>query len=295
MSWRTVYVQNANKLSLNLNNLLVEHKNEQYNVNLDDIDTIIVEDYKCIITARLLMELCEQGISVIFTKMNKMPVGSLHSFANNARTAKYSKMQLNYEQRQKQVCWKQIIEIKISSQAEVLRLIGEDNKYLLKYVNEVELGDLTNKEGQAARVYFKKLFGSDFIRFDPDIINYCLNYCYQIIRSQIAQEIVARGLHPSFGIYHRSEYNYYNFADDLIEVYRPIVDFYIYEILKSNENIYLTPQLKEELVGISYYFVKFGEQQMKLNTSIKLYVNNVIKLLEGKSRKIKDFPEIVKK
>ena len=32
---------------------------------------------------------------------------------------------------------------------------------------------------------------------------------------------------PSFGLFHRSEQNAFNLADDLIEPYRPLVDLYV--------------------------------------------------------------------
>ena len=45
-------------------------------------------------------------------------------------------------------------------------------------ISDVVLGDLTNKEGIASRVYFNELFGSTFKRFDETIVNYALNYIY---------------------------------------------------------------------------------------------------------------------
>ena len=49
---------------------------------------------------------------------------------------------------------------------------------------EVEDGDPTNREGLAAKVYFRELFGEGFSRErrDEGIINSSLNYIYQIVR-----------------------------------------------------------------------------------------------------------------
>ena len=51
-------------------------------------------------------------------------------------------------------------------------------KLLSSYVSEIEVGDTTNREAHAAKVYFNALFGRDFSRSDDHIINAALNYGY---------------------------------------------------------------------------------------------------------------------
>lgn len=293
MSWRIIYVENASKLSLNLDNLQVVHNLEKYNINLDEISTIVIEDYKSIITSRLLSKLCELGINVIFTSVNKMPVGSLHPYTNNSRTSKVNKQQLRISNVAKNLIWKEIIEKKIKLQAKVLEINKIKDNYLNKYAEEVVPGDLKNKEGQAARIYFKKLFGSEFIRFEEDIINYSLNYTYQTIRSKISQIIIARGLNPSLGIHHKSEYNYFNLSDDTIEVYRPIIDYYVLQAIKESNIKYLTPEFKEKLLNIYNYKICIGEKKMKLKNSIEIYVGHLYNRIVGTDIKIKEFPNFI--
>lgn len=49
-------------------------------------------------------------------------------------------------------------------------------------------------------MYFRELFGSDFIRFDDDVINAGLNYGYSIFRSLITSIIVAKGYIANIGM-----------------------------------------------------------------------------------------------
>ena len=79
--------------------------------------------------------------------------------------------------------------------------------------------DKSNREGLAAKVYFHELFGLDFRRFDDDIINAGLNYGYAILRSQISKTVIAKGLNPCLGIFHKGYDNPFNLSDDIIEVY----------------------------------------------------------------------------
>lgn len=157
---------------------------------------------------------------------------------------------------------------------------------------QVELGDLSNKEGQAARLYFKELYGSYFIRGDEEIINYSLNYCYQVVRSKIAQSIVAKGMLPSFGFFHRNEYNYFNLADDIIEVFRPIVDDYVLNVTNDYHKEYLTPKLKLKLVDIININVAVEKRKIRFSDAIDTFVSEISKCIMTENTKIEKFPMV---
>jgi len=282
MGFRTVLIEKASKINLDLNNIVVQSFNEHYWINIDEIDTIIIDDPRCNISLRLLSELCENGINMIFTNSSHMPVGCLNTLFNHSRASKKIFSQINWDNNSKVYLWTEIVRNKILLQIDVLNKIGKTEKIniLEKYIEELEKGDITNREGLASRTYFKEIFGENFKRFEPDIINYCINYCYQIIRSKIAQEIVANGYNPSLGIFHRSEYNSYNLSDDFIEVFRPIVDLYVYNILLYNEEEYLTPELKEKMSNILNQIVIFNKSEQKIRNCITLFLQNMFNFLE---------------
>lgn len=58
---------------------------------------------------------------------------------------------------------------------------------------EVLSGDTGNREGIAAKMFFRNFYGCDFIRFENDIINIALNYGYAVIRSSVARSLCAYG------------------------------------------------------------------------------------------------------
>ena len=122
-------------------------------------------------------------------------------------------------------------------------------------------------------------FDSNFKRFNEDITNFALNYAYQIIRAKISQEIVSSGFNPCLGINHTSEYNSFNLADDFIEVYRPIVDYFVSKILEETLSNTLTPSIKEQLLDIINKPVRYNNQNMKLYLSIPLYIQNMFNFL----------------
>src|SRR5690606_38515380 len=101
----------------------------------------------------------------------------------------------------------------------------------------------------AAGLYFKEMFGDHFTRERNaiDTFNAALNYGYIILRSCVARTVVAYGLHPSYGIGHRNQFNAFNLVDDCMEVFRPIIDFWVILAVKDEE--YLTREMKQDLIG----------------------------------------------
>ena len=88
-------------------------------------------------------------------------------------------------------------------------------------------------------------------RGNDHIINSALNYGYAIIRGMIARSIICYGLEPSIGIFHHSELNNYNLADDMIEPFRPLVDLYVSSHFDISEiDSTLTPEMKRDCLEL---------------------------------------------
>lgn len=287
MSWRIVYITNVDKLSLNLNSVQIVHEEQKYFVSLSEIAMLVIEDYKSIITVRLLIELAKQGIPIIILSMNSMPIGEYFPIYNNVRTSKRINEQILWTQEIKDKLWTEIVKGKIKNQIHTLEKLEIIEKVNLLKCNleQIQLGDKTNVEGISARIYFKELFGNEFIRFNETIENYCLNFSYHIVRTIISKEIVARGYIPALGINHKNQYNVFNFADDLIEVFRPIVDYYVYRILLSllKDQIYeLDKELKIKLIDIVNNKIIYKNKKYTIMNSIPQYINDVINFISMK-------------
>lgn len=166
-----------------------------------------------------------------------MPSGVLHPFHEHSRLSKVAHMQVCWSTPFKKRAWQQIVRTKISGQADVLEKFGAHNaaKSLRSMRQHVTSGDDKNIEAQAAREYWQNLFGKTFRRHAGDTINSALNYGYAIMRATITRSIVSYGLLPTFGIHHNSNLNAFNLSDDIIEVFRPIVDDRVKSMHTANE------------------------------------------------------------
>ena len=127
-------------------------------------------------------------------------------------------------------------------------------------------------------MYFRELFGDDFIRFDEDIINAGLNYGYSIFRSLISSIIVAKGYLPNLGIFHRGKQNMFNLSDDVIEVFRPIVDHYVYNNMM--EDIIFKQEHREALIQLTAKKIEIDGRKQTVNNAIYVYLESILKELE---------------
>ena len=147
--------------------------------------------------------------------------------------------------------WKDIIQAKLTQQAEVLSTCSKPDAPLRYMAKQVKTGDPENLEGQGARYYFQTLFGKDFRRDRAqDGVNAMLNYGYTILRSAVVRAITGAGLHPSLGIHHQNQYNAMRLADDLMEPFRPLVDFCVYRMTDEDEYTSVTSEVKKRLVAL---------------------------------------------
>lgn len=84
-----------------------------------------------------------------------------------------------------------------------------------------------------------------------DGVNALLNYGYTILRSATARAVLAAGLHPSLGLFHRSRQNGMRLVDDLMEPYRPVIDWCVRELHRAGTST-VTPEAKRRLVHTLY-------------------------------------------
>lgn len=282
MAFRTVLIEKALNVRLDLNNIVVTREDDKFWVNIDEISILIIDDPRCNVSLNVLAYLCEKGVCMLFCDASHMPIGALETLSLHSKNSKRIIQQINWRSDIKEYLWTRIVHSKIENQIATLERCYKFDKLdiLNELLEKLTIGDEQNREGTVSRIYFKELFGDTFKRFNEDIINFCLNYIYQIIRSKIAQEIVAYGYLPAYGIHHKSEYNAFNLADDFIEPFRGICDFYVHDILETSMDDYLTPDLKHQLLNIVNIPIKYNNGKYKMHIVIQFYVQNLFAFLE---------------
>ncbi|KMK77705.1 type II CRISPR-associated endonuclease Cas1 [Alkalihalobacillus pseudalcaliphilus] len=246
MTWRHIFITKPSKLSVKNSQFVIKQENE-VSIPFQDIASITLENEVVTLTQSVLAACAQHRISLIGCDQKKMPVGIFTAFHQHSRQLTVLTMQQSLSKPLKKRIWQTIVKQKISNQADCLIELGKDGaRKLQSLANQVESGDKSNREAYAARVYFLELFGDEFTRRSSDERNKILNYGYSIMRSAVARSLVAYGFTPSLGIYHDSQTNAFNLADDFMEVLRPVVDRYVVSLTELS----WTVQTRANLVNL---------------------------------------------
>lgn len=158
MGFRTVFIKDGEKLSLKLDNLSVKKNNEDYLIPLMDIETVILEGNKTVITSKILSAFSKYHIALVVCDDKYLPTGMYLGKGQYYRSAKRAMWQAQWKDIDKQLIWKEIVYQKILNQIQVLQNINveyeDKSQLLLNYLENIMIGDSTNREGHAAKVYF---------------------------------------------------------------------------------------------------------------------------------------------
>ena len=281
MGYRQVVIKKCEKLNLEDRQLVINKDNNTYKVPLEDINFVLIEDNRTVITSKILAAFGEEGICLIVCDDKFEPVSIMYPYNYHFKQLENIEKQLSLDDDSKKIIWQEIVKTKIENEIAVLCQTSKDERVidiLSKYVKEVTIGDETNREGLAAKIYFRSLFGSEFIRFYDDPINAALNYAYQIVKSSFIRTLSNYALNSYLGINHKSKVNNFNLVYDLIEPFRAIVDLYVYKI-KDNLTLPLSFDVRKDLVNILNISVTSNNKKCTLEYSIELLVISYIKAL----------------
>jgi CRISPR-associated protein Cas1 len=293
MSWRIIYIEEAEEMKLYLDNLKVIKDEQEILIPLSDIHTIIVDNLRTVITGRLLNKLADYHILLIICNESHNPNVFSLGLYSHYRVYGVLKQQLEWDESIKGEMWKRIVQIKINNQRSVLEYLNKSSdvsRRLQILANEVEFDDLHNREGHAAKLYFNELFGENFRRErgSVDSYNAALNYGYIVLRACVTRTIVAYGLHPALGIGHRNQFNAFNLADDCMEVFRPVVDLWVATTVKDSD--YLSKEVKQQLIRRLSAKLDIGGQRQTVLNAIDLFVQSFIKAMNMKDVNLLEYP-----
>lgn len=268
MSWRHVVVSRPGKMSLSKGSLKIQQGNEGYTLPLEDISSLVIESGRVTLTSSLLSEMAGQGVAVYFCDKKHLPIGCLLEFNGHSRQIHMIEVQNGLTKPFRKRIWQIIIQAKIANQARVLDHFNPDGYNPVKGLDKkVMSGDGRNLEAVAARWYWHKLFGKGFTRRKECLENTCLDYGYSLIRGLVARALVGFGFVPSIGIYHCSQLNNFNLADDFLEPFRPVVDGFVRKFIKDSKGE-LDSELRKKLLRIFAIEVRFGKSVFDMAAAV---------------------------
>lgn len=268
MGFRTVILKKKYKIETSNNYLVIRDTKERKDVLLDEIASVIFQSPQISVTVPALAKLSEKNINVIICDEKYNPIAELINYNGIYDSREKIVKQFEFNKETIDECWSLIIKEKIANQLKILKKYSKNEtsiQLLADYIKNVEKGDITNREGHAAKVYFNTLFDKDFSRDKECEINVYLNYGYTIILSCFNRSIRALGYYPELGIHHIGKENPFNLSCDFMEPVRQFVDSYILSNRVNPQNY------KFEFVDMLNQMVDYDGDKMYLENAIRLY------------------------
>lgn len=251
-----------------------EHE-EKGRIALDDIGALIVHAHGTTWSTSVFTRLSDRGVPVVICGANHAPAAMIWPLEGHHLQGARMRAQLAVARPLSKQLWKDVVRAKIRMQGEILLRNGKEAGAFDLLARKVRSGDPDNIEAQAARRYWKALFGPGFTRDqDAGDINGLLNYGYTVLRAVVSRAICAAGLHPTLGIFHANRANAFALADDLMEPYRPLVDQLVLDLVLDGERE-VTPETKQVLTRIAVLDLPGPAGLSPLSVQVQRFVHSL--------------------
>ena len=291
MSWRTVVVTGNAKLDYKMDYLVVRKAEATTRIFIGEIGLLIIESTAVSLTTMLLSELTKHKIKVVFCDEKHNPQSELISYYGSHDTSAKIRTQIQWTREVKKNVWTKIVAEKVKQQSENLKKceLKVPADMLKQYIEEMELGDKTNREGHAAKVYFNALFGIDFSRSKDCAINAALNYGYGILLSCFNREVIANGYITQLGLFHNNMFNQFNLSSDLMEPFRILVD----RIVVKNKPEKFDSEEKMNFIYMLEDEVMIDGKHQYISNAIKIYCKSIFDALNENDVSLIKFYEVI--
>ncbi len=288
---KTIYLGNTSYLSIKQQQLVLKNEEIERTVPIEDIGVLILDNYQITITHTVLQTLLENNCAIITCNEKHHPSGLFLNLDGHTQQTEKFKAQINASEPLKKQLWQQTIKAKLQNQVNVLDAWNIKSNYIKHLVPKVLSGDSDNKEAQAAKYYWSTLYLEEepmFVRERfGDYPNNFLNYGYAILRATVARGLVASGLLPTLGIFHKNKYNAFCLADDIMEPYRPFVDHLVKELMTElPEERELTKEVKRKLLEIPALTISIDKNTSPLMVGLQRTTASLASCFEGSTKKI---------
>ncbi len=289
---KTILLENKASLTTKNQQLVIKSETRESTIPIEDIGFLVIDNSEIYLSIAAMNLLIENNSSVIVCNTNHLPNGMFLNLNSHHIQQEIFKNQIDASIPLKKQLWQQTIVEKITNQGILLEKITGNKNAFDFLSSKVLSGDSSNMEAVAASQYWKSFFEQKFKRERfGDYPNNFLNYGYAILRAATARALSGSGLLNTLGIHHKSKYNAFALADDIMEPFRPIVDEKVYEIMQNYDEQELNTLLKSELLQILTRTVYFKDEKSPLMVALQKTASSLQQCYTGDRKKIK-YPKL---
>ena len=294
---RTILVENKSSITTKNQQLVLKSEVRENAIPIEDIGFLVLDHAEIYLSIPAMNLIVENNTAIIICGSNHLPNGMFLNLNSHHIQQEIFKNQIEASIPLKKQLWQQTIIEKIKNQGELLEKITKSKNTFEFLASKVLSGDTTNMEGVAAQQYWKNFplpnHEKDGIKRERygDYPNNFLNYGYAILRAATARALSGSGLLNTLGIHHKSKYNAFALADDIMEPFRPIVDEKVFEIMKRYQEQELNTAIKAEMLQMLTQTVYFKEEKSPLMVGLQKTASSLQQCFTGDRKKIK-YPKL---
>ncbi|MFI0431153.1 type II CRISPR-associated endonuclease Cas1 [Mariniflexile sp. HMF6888] len=289
---KSILIENKCKVTSKNLQLQISTNEREASIPIEDIGFVVIDNPEVYISITTLNLLVENNTALIICNNSHLPNGMFLNLNSHHIQQELFKNQINASVPLKKQLWQQTIVEKITNQGILLKKVTQSNNNLEFIASKVLSGDTSNMEGVAANFYWKSFFENDFKRERfGNYPNNFLNYGYAILRAATARALSGSGLLNTLGIHHKSKYNAFALADDIMEPFRPIVDEAVYNIMQHYDDQELNTEIKSVLLEILTRTVYFKDEKSPLMVALQKTASSLQQCYSGTRKKIK-YPKL---
>ncbi|HQF12152.1 type II CRISPR-associated endonuclease Cas1 [Flavobacterium alvei] len=292
---KSILIENKTAITAKNLQLVIKSEIRESAIPIEDIGFLVLDHQEIYISLPAMNLLVENNTSVIICSKNHLPNGMFLNLNSHHIQQEVFKNQIDASIPLKKQLWQQTIVEKITNQGLLLERITQNKNSFEFLASKVLSGDTSNMEGVAASQYWKSFFDTYDIKFRRerfgDYPNNFLNYGYAILRAATARALSGSGLLNTLGIHHKSKYNAFALADDIMEPFRPLVDEKVFEIMQTYDEQELNTKIKAELLQVLTRTVYFKEEKSPLMVALQKTASSLQQCFMGQRKKIK-YPKL---
>ena len=302
---KSILIENKSSITVKNLQLIIKSEIRESSIPIEDIGFLVLDHQEIYLSLPAMNMLVQNNTSVIICGNNHLPNGMFLNLNSHHIQQEVFKNQIEASIPLKKQLWQQTIVEKITNQGILLAKITRNKNSFDFLASKVLSGDTTNMEAVAASQYWKNFplaseeVGIKRERFG-DYPNNFLNYGYAILRAATARSLSGSGLLNTLGIHHKSKYNAFALADDIMEPFRPLVDEKVYEIMQtyneqdssqSEQAKQLNTKIKAELLQVLTRTVYFKDEKSPLMVALQKTASSLQQCFLGNRKKIK-YPKL---
>ncbi|MEM9399902.1 MAG: type II CRISPR-associated endonuclease Cas1 [Verrucomicrobiota bacterium] len=280
MSYHIVSIDSPQcSLSCRNGQLTCKTEEGQKSLPLEDVASIIITSFSANIHSHLLLEAAKSGVSLILCETFK-PV-SLVLPANRSTDTLLTRAVISIPQKLKDKFWTLTVDAKCQNQFMLAAYLAPHDERL-PLLKSIAFGRKRHKEAHAAKLFWQ-IYGAvlgeeEFTRGRKmGGMNNLLNYGYAVLLSTVLQKLFGVGLDPTFGISHVVRERSAPLAYDLMEPFRPCVDWRIVQWLKqkkfSEDAFEVSPEFRKWVTSFPIVKVDY----MNFNLEIRGCIEGVVR------------------